>query len=274
MTEGYGTHADYMAALSEAADTRQEVIEAQLRAAFDAHIERREVDVIVLDDITVPELAQALLAHPTILKPLIITCNIAGRAIERDLGFRSINTYNPRLSEQKAMGLAGYIKPFLPKYVELPTLARGDRVAFIDKEMRAGKGRWEVKVREALNRYSRESFKKRKFSSGGEEFELDAAAPEAGDIEVGIDVKRIEARADIHKRADEIVNKAAKFKVEYPGAQFAAVIYYPFVTEHGNIRSRLESSYVDAVMFAGEAVDAIEGAAQLLLAQFDFMSGE
>lgn len=172
------------------------------------------------------------------------------------------------------MGLAGYIKPFLPKYVELPTLTRGDRVAFIDKEMRAGKGRWEVKVLDALNRYGRAPFKKRRFTSGGKKYEIDAAAPSTGTIDVGIDVKRIEAREDIHKRADEIVNKASKFKAEYPKGSFAAIIYYPYVSEHVNIRSRLTNSSVDGVMFASESIDSIETAAQLLLAQFDFMSGD
>lgn len=92
MTDEYGTHTAYMAALRDAADKRQEVIEDQLRTAFEGHIEQRPVDVIVLDDVTVPELAAALVAHPMILKPLIITCNIASRAIARDVGLRGVNT--------------------------------------------------------------------------------------------------------------------------------------------------------------------------------------
>jgi hypothetical protein len=274
VSEGYGSHADFMALVREAADERHSYIDEQLRAAFQDHIARREVDVIIFDDVTIPEIATALLEHPTVLKPLIASCNIAGRAIARDLGLKNVNTYNPRLTSESAMGLAGYIKPFLPTYLELPALTHADRLEFIDKEMRAEKGRWETRVQEALNRFSREQFKKRKFLSSHEEFELDAAAPLTGPIEVGIDVKRIEARRDIHKRSDEVVNKATRFKREYPNGKFAAVIYYPFVAEHGNIRSRLESAHVDAVMFASEAPDSIEGTARLLLAQFDYVSGE
>lgn len=43
-------------------------------------------------------------------------------------------------------------------------------------------------------------------------------------IEHAVDVKRIEARRDIHKRCDEIVNKAAKFKRNYPRGTFIAFI--------------------------------------------------
>jgi hypothetical protein len=44
----------------------------------------------------------------------------------------------------------------------------------------------------------------------------DAAAPETRKIEVAIDVKRIEVRRDIHKRADGIIIKATKFKKKHP----------------------------------------------------------
>jgi hypothetical protein len=45
------------------------------------------------------------------------------------------------------------------------------------------------------------------------------------DVHIGIDIKRIEARQDIHKRCDEIVNKAAKLKAVFRKAKFGAVIY-------------------------------------------------
>jgi hypothetical protein len=70
-------------------------------------------------------------------------------------------------------------------------------VEYIDKEIRKGKGRWEQKILEALNRFGGAQFKKRTFMAKKEIYELDAACPASGDIEIGIDVKRIEAKRDI-----------------------------------------------------------------------------
>jgi len=200
-----------------------------LRDAFAGFIETRQVEIIVFSNVSVLDLAKAIMRYPSILKPLVAVCNIAARAIERDLQIKNVDTYNPRLTEQQASAIAGYIKPFFPPYIEIPTLSNLDRVAFIDKEIRKGKGRWERRIIETLNRFSSVKFKKRKFTANGEEFELDAATPHEGPVQTGIDVKRIEARRDIHKRCDEIVNKAAKLKSVFPEAKFAAVIYYPFI---------------------------------------------
>jgi len=104
--------------------------------------------------------------------------------------------------------IAGYIKPFLPSYLEIPAISQIDRIAFIDKEIRKGKGRWEKKILESLDRFGSLQFHKRMFVAEEEQFELDAASPKSGDIKVGIDIKRIEARRDTHKRSDEIINKA------------------------------------------------------------------
>ena len=68
------------------------------------------------------------------------------------------------------------------------------------------------------------TFKKRKFAYNNNEYEIDAAYPIEGDIIVGIDVKRIEARRDTHKRCDEIVNKANKLKAAFPYSYFIAAI--------------------------------------------------
>jgi hypothetical protein len=248
------------------ADTRQEAVESALRNAFSHFIERREVEVVVFSGMSALDLATAILTQPLILKPLLACCNIAARAIERDLDIKNLDTYSPRLNEDHAKVIAGYIKPFLPPYLELPALSRVDRVSYIDKEIRKGKGRWERSILEALNRYGQASFRKRMFDAGGEQFELDAATPEEGDIQIGIDIKRIEARRDIHKRCDEIVNKASKLKSAFPGARFGAVVYYPFINEHVNIQNRLRSSQVDAVVFASESDESIGNAVRLLLA--------
>ena len=203
-----------------------------------------------------------------ILKPILAACNIVARAIERDLGIKNVDTYKPKLSHDQAKVLAGYIKPFLPVYLEIPSLCRLDRVAYIDKEIRKKKGQWEKRITRGLNTFARVNFKKRIFQSGGEKFELDAASPETGTIQVGIDVKRIEARRDIHKRCDEIINKAARLKAAFQGCKFGTVVYYPFIEEHVNIQNHLRSDNIDAVVFASESEDSIENAVKMLISMF------
>lgn len=269
MPDGYGSHADYMSWVADDANTRQKVIEKALRDAFANFIETRKVEVITFSNVSVFDLANAIMRYPPILKPLTAICNIAARAIERDLQIKNVDTYNPRLSEEQAFAIAGYIKPFLPPYIEIPALSSLDRVAFIDKEIRKGKGRWERRIIESLNQFSSAQFKKRKFTVNSEEFELDAATPQEGPIQIGIDIKRIEARRDIHKRCDEIVNKAAKLKSVFPEAKFAAVIYYPFIDEHINIQNRLSSDNIDVVSFASESKESIENAVRMLLARLE-----
>lgn len=265
MPDGYGSHQDYMRRVKADADARQQAVEKALREAFAQFIEKREVEVVVFSSMKAEDLAHAMLAHPLILKPVLASCNIAARAIERDLGIKNLDTYTPHLTEDQVKIVAGYVKPFLPAYTELPTLGRVDQILYVDKEIRKGKGRWERHILEALNRHSQRVFRKRKFAVEGQEFELDAASPERGSIEIGLDVKRIEARRDIHKRCDEIVNKASKLKAVLPRARFGAVIYYPFIDEHVNIQSRLRSANIDAVVFASESDASIESAIRLLL---------
>lgn len=265
MPEGYDSHADYMEWVKSDAAARESAIREALLQAFDAFIERREVEIINFSAMTAMDLAAAIQPHPRTLKPLLACCNVAGRAIERDLDIRGIDTYDPRLSEAKAAAIAGYLKPFLPQEIAVPALSELDRFFFVDKEIRARKARWERAILEALNDLSRLTFRKRKFEVADESFELDAAAPETGPIEVGVDVKRIEARRDIHKRADEIINKAAKFKTAFPQGKFAAVVYYPFTAEHVNVQSRLSSPNIDAVCFASQSREQVAVAVGLLV---------
>jgi len=267
MIDGYGTHSDYMSWVSEEAQERQTRIEKELRQAFASFIETRPVEVIVFANISALDLADAIINYPSILKVLLAICNIAARAIERDLQIKNVDTYNPKITKQQSTAIAGYIKPFLPAYLEIPAMVNLDRVAFIDKEIRKAKGRWELKIRDSLNSFANVRFRKRKFMVGGEEFELDAATPEEGPIQAGVDIKRIEARRDIHKRCDEIVNKSAKLKNIYPQVKFAAVIYYPFIDEHVNIQNRLSSENIDAIAFASEADESVESAVRMILAR-------
>jgi len=274
MPGGYGSHQDYMRRVKADADARQQTVEKALREAFARFIEKREVEVVVFSSMKAEDLAQAMLAYPLILKPILGSCNIAARAIERDLGIKNLDTYTPHLTEDQVKIVAGYVKPFLPAYMELPTLGHVDQILYVDKEIRKGKGRWERQILEALNQHGKQVFRKRKFVVEGQEFELDAASPERGDIEIGLDIKRIEARRDIHKRCDEIVNKASKLKAILPKARFGAVIYYPFIDEHVNIQSRLRSANIDAVVFASESDESIENAVRLLLSTLQQAKGK
>jgi len=267
MPGGYSSHADHMSWVAADAAKRRQAVESELRAAFARFVETREVEVIVFAQMDVFDLSAAILAHPMVLKPLMAVSNIGARAVERDLQIQGLNTYRPRLGEAEAAAIAGYIKPFLPAYVEIPALSTLDRVAFVDKEIRRLKGNWEKKVVEALNRLGSGKFKKRKFTLRGERFELDAASPEQGPVRVAIDVKRIEARRDIHKRCDEIANKARSLKKLWRQAFFAAIIYYPFIEEHVNIQNRLASDDVDAVYFASESRSSVESALRMLLSR-------
>ena len=262
----YATQADYAEWVREATRDRVADVTASLREAFRDVIHKEEVDVIVFSDVTVKQLANKIVNHPLILKPLLLATNIAARAIERDLGIKNLNTYDAHLPQEHALSIAGYVKPFLPDSLPLPTLAELDRIMFGDKEIRKIKGQWETMVTQNLNSCANVVFKKSKFKHNGQIFELDAAAKDSsGDIIYAVDIKRIEARRDIHKRTDEIANKAVHLKAAYPKASFGAVIYYPFIIEHGNVRDRLQSSYIDSVVFAGASSEFISNAVKLLL---------
>ncbi len=265
MPDGYESQKDYINWVKADADARQENVDQALREAFASFIRRCEVDMVVFSDMTAVDLANAIAAKPLVLKALLASCNVAARAIERDLDIRNLDTYMPNIEKDHALVIAGYLKPFLPPYLELPVLSRIDRICYVDKEIRKGKGGWERKVLASLNQASGKTFRKRRFAVGKEFFELDAATPGMGPITIGIDIKRIEARRDIHKRCDEIVNKATKLKEVFPRAKFGAVIYYPFVSDHANILSRLRSSDIDGVVFASHTEDSIENAVRLLL---------
>lgn len=237
----YPTHRDLIARVELAAKRRAFFVQELLREAFRSATVRRELEVIALRELDEGALADILHQHPGVLKPLLLVANVASRALDRDLGIRNLDTYEPRISRDQAARIAAYIHPFLPESMPLSALVEMDRVAFIDKEIRRGKGGWEVLVRERLEQVAGVPFRKAKFVVGGEAFEIDAAHPALGPIKFAVDIKRIEARRDIHKRCDEIINKAARFKEISPSGRFAAILFYPFVAEHVRIQSRLQS---------------------------------
>jgi hypothetical protein len=271
----YATQADYAGWVRQTSQDRVATVSASLREAFKDFIHKEEVDIIVFSEITVKQLALRVVKYPHILKSLLIATNIAARAIERDLGIKNLDTYETHLTQENAFSIAGYIKPFLPESLPLPTLTEIDRIMFEDKEIRKIKGQWEKMVIKSLNSCANSVFKKSRFQHGSQSFELDATAKNSSrKIVYAIDIKRIEARRDIHKRTDEIANKAVHLKAVFPKAKFGAIIYYPFISEHGNVRDRLQSSLIDSVVFAGASVESINNAVKLLLSKFGCLKSQ
>ena len=262
----YATQADYAEWVRESTEERLAIVVTSLRQAFSDVIRPETVDVIVFSGLTAESLASRIEAHPNVLKPLLLAANIAARAIERDVGIKNLDTYGGYLSREESLLVAAFLKPFLPDSLPLPSLAELDRVMFADKEIHKLKGQWEKTVVRYLNRYASVEFKKARFRHNDLQFELDAAATgPSGKVTHAVDIKRVEARRDIHKRTDEIVNKASHYKAAFPTGTFGVAIYYPIVTEQGNVRDRLDSPHIDAVCFAGITEESIVSAVRLLL---------
>lgn len=248
---------------------RVEELYAEFNKAFSSSIIIKEVPFIQFGDMSAEELAKAFELHPIIVKPIIASVNVASRAIKRDLGI-NIDTYGKSLSVEKANILAGYLKPMLPKEIAIPALMELDRYFWTDKEMRAAKGRWEQKVIKFISKSLNLEVKKTKFTSHtNDQYELDGSYQTSdGNISLAVDVKRIEALQDIHKRSDEIVNKAEHFKSVYPNGKFYAFVYFPFPNQYINVKSRLSNPNIDDVFFAAETDSSIETAAQILVGKY------
>jgi len=105
MPDGYDSHADYMGWVKADADARAVEVRDTLIRAFAKFVEVREIEVINFSAMTALDLAAAIQAEPNILKPLMACCNVAGRAIERDLDIRGLDTYVPRLSEVQSAAI-------------------------------------------------------------------------------------------------------------------------------------------------------------------------
>lgn len=260
----YANHAVRLSWVRDDAEARHITVAREIKNAFNGHYRIQSTEWIQFDQISAESLAKIFLDHPTLVKPITAICNIAGRAIHRDLKFK-VDTYRPKLSREQARLLADYVKPFLPAEMAVPAVESVDNWFYIDKEIRSYQGRWERLITESLTSHTGRTFKKRKFSVYDDNskkkvlFELDAALPaKANPIEVGIDVKRIGSPLDIHKRIDEIVNKADKFKKAYPAGKFGVVVYYPFEsTSQAGIVSRMRSANIDGLTFAGDSPESV-----------------
>ena len=92
---GYGTHSDYMSRLEGETYEREKKVGRVLRDAFSGSLTQQPADVISFADVSVESLGKAIANFPDVLKPLLIACNVAGRAIERDLDIKNLDTYSP-----------------------------------------------------------------------------------------------------------------------------------------------------------------------------------
>lgn len=265
----YSSHREQILNCGPSPERIQQLQEC-LMHAYERVIAYREVPVITFGDMNAEELAVAFAKYPIIIKPTLCCVNIAARAIARDLGI-DLKTYAKKISTAHAQLLAGYVKPLLPAEVAVPALIELDRYTWTDKAMRALKGTWEKEVARAIQKASGRMFRKRMFDCDGQRFEIDIAYPATGDvIEIAVDIKRIEAQRDTHKRADEIVNKAAKFKRVYPNGRFFAVVYYPFPAQHMNFQNRLLDPRIDRIFFAAATPSSIAQTAEMLAGVLGF----
>jgi hypothetical protein len=146
MSDKFSTNHDYMAEVKDAADDRQGKVEAKLAEGFAHFLRKQQLPVISFNDMTAEDLGRLFEQYPLIVKAVLFACNVAARAVERDLGIKNFDTYHPRFKPGEALALSAFIKPFLPDSLPLRTLSHLDRVAYIDKEIRKGKGNWERKI--------------------------------------------------------------------------------------------------------------------------------
>jgi len=261
--EGYNSEIDYFQIVSPSAERRANEIETEIAMAFQDWIKIYESRLIDISGITPDQLGEILFNHPKLLKPLSVLGVVAGRAFEKDLGIKNINTYEPNLDKQESVKIAGYLLNQIPREFLLESLRELDRNQFIDKEKRKFKGSWENQIREMLVNLSGLDFSKCKITVSGEEYEIDAAYFEGKYLKYAIDVKKIGARRDFQKRSDEIVNKSDAYKRRFPNGNFAAVVHYPF--EKDAVRSRLNRESIDLVVFANDSPESIAEAVKDLI---------
>ena len=244
------------------AKTRAEKIKAELAIALKDYIIPAKCRFVDLSSITPEEVGRIIFEHPLSLKPLMALSVIGGRAFDKDLNIKNVDTYQPRLNELEAKEIGKYLLNLLPKEFLLETLVQVDRVQFIDKEKRKIKGRWEEDIRKMLTQETGFAFVK-KMITVGKRYEIDAAYFKDSYLKYAVDVKVIGARRDIHKRSDEIINKSIAYKQFYPEGKFAAVIYYPFGPE--DVIERLKRPTIDSIVFANTSQESIVMAVRKLM---------
>ena len=106
----YDRHGDLVLRVQTKAETRCAELAKELKEAFQGFIRLEAVEVVFFSEMSAADLASAFLRHSSVLKPVLTSCNIAARAIERDLDIRNVDTYKPKLTEQQANLLAGLFR--------------------------------------------------------------------------------------------------------------------------------------------------------------------
>ena len=259
----YSTHREQLEAATPPFEQKESLLSSMLEQFIDA-IVFQEVPFIQFSELTAQELAKAFFNAPAIIKPILSCVNLAQLAIKRDLGIDFDVSAN-NITLELASIIAGYVKPLLPSVIAIPALMELNRYLWTDKEMRAKNTNWEITVIDAINQISTNLFKKSNFVAEGESFELDTCLLQEVNIEIAVDVKRIESMHGTHKYADEIIDKAKKFKFLFPKGRFYAVVYFPFPTQHINLQSRLKSDHIDEIFFAGETPSSIANTVDMLV---------
>jgi hypothetical protein len=260
----YQRHDVYLRMVAGERAKRAEEIGTTIRETLGKYVVPVQSEQVQFGRASKDELKELLLQNPTLLKPLIAACNMGKRAIRKDLGIE-LDTFRPRLTEERADEIAGYLLPSLPQAIVIEALVALDAYQWVDSAIRKQKGRWERQFLEGLKARGVDC-KKRKFKIEGQEFELDIAYPSQGDILLGADVKMIGHPSDKHKRGDEIVNKAVKYKKAFPGGTFVSLVYYPFDEDRHQLEDRLRtgSEHVSDVVFAGDDEESVRAAIERL----------
>lgn len=77
MPDGYDSHVDYMVRVKNDADARSNEVRVTPIRAFAKFVKTREIEVINFSASSTMDLAGAIQAEPSILKPLMAFCNVA-----------------------------------------------------------------------------------------------------------------------------------------------------------------------------------------------------
>lgn len=268
----YRKHSEYLQAIRSERERRAREIGDTVRESLGEYITRREAEEVHFEQVTADKLARLIGKNPSLLKPLIASCNMGKRAIRKDLGLE-LDTFRPRLTEGKARQIAEYLLPSLPESLLIEELIALDAYQWVDSAIRKMKGRWERQFADGL-RARGVDCKKRKFRVGTQLFELDIAHPSEGDILFAVDVKMIGHPSDKHKRGDEIVNKAIKYNKTFPRGTFISLIYYPFDEDRKQLEDRLRSGAIEIadVIFAGDDDYSVRVAVNRLYEHFTEMT--
>ena len=265
----YRTHDEYLKMVEPARAKRAKEISDTIRDTLGEYVTKRKVEEINFSKVSTEKLSELLYSNPSLLKPLIAACNMGKRALRKDLGIE-LDTFKPRIDENKARQIAEYILPSLPESIVIDSLVSLDAYQWVDSAIRKIKGRWERQFGDLLRARGMDC-RKRKFFVGDQEFELDLAYPSEGEILIAVDIKMIGHPSDKHKRGDEIVNKAVKYNKKYSTGTFISLIYYPFDEDRDSLEDRIlsGSEHVTEVIFAGDDEGSVKSAVHRIYKRYE-----